>query len=76
MSLSPAGVMFLSGGMSEEEASINLNAVNNVPLCKPWALTFAFGRALQASALRSWGGRKDNVLAAQSELIKRAKVSS
>ncbi|EDW15721.1 fructose-bisphosphate aldolase [Drosophila mojavensis] len=70
------GVMFLSGGMSEEEASVNLNAVNNVPLCKPWALTFAFGRALQASALRSWGGRKDNVLAAQSELIKRAKAHS
>jgi len=68
--------MFLSGGQAEEEASVNLNAANNVPLCKPWALTFAFGRAIQASALRSWGGKKDNVLTAQSELIKRAKVRS
>ncbi|EDW66935.1 fructose-bisphosphate aldolase [Drosophila virilis] len=70
------GIMFLSGGMSEEEATVNLNATNNVPLCKPWALTFSFGRAMQASAMRSWGGKKDNVLTAQSELIKRAKANS
>ncbi|KAH8406654.1 hypothetical protein KR222_001595, partial [Zaprionus bogoriensis] len=68
------GILFTSGGMSEEEASVNLNAINNVPLCKPWALTFAYGRSLQVSALRSWGGKKDNVVTAQVELIKRAKV--
>ncbi|EDV93620.1 fructose-bisphosphate aldolase [Drosophila grimshawi] len=70
------GILFSSGGMSEEEASVNLNATNNVPLCKPWALTFSFGRALQASALRSWGGKKDNINVAQIELIKRAKANS
>ncbi|KAH8311123.1 hypothetical protein KR044_004497 [Drosophila immigrans] len=70
------GILFLSGGQAEEEASVNLNATNNVPLCKPWALTFAFGRAIQVSALRAWGGKKDNVQNAQVELIKRAKAHS
>lgn len=70
------GVTFLSGGQSEEEASVNLNAINQVPLLRPWALTFSYGRALQASVLRAWGGKKENIKAAQDELIKRAKVSS
>jgi len=68
------GVTFLSGGQSEEEASVNLNAINNVPK-RPWALTFSYGRALQASVLRAWGGKKENVKAAQDELLKRARVS-
>src|SRR4029434_9876362 len=45
------GVTFLSGGQSEEEATLNLNAMNQCPLGRPWALTFSYGRALQASAL-------------------------
>jgi len=69
------GVTFLSGGQSEEEASVNLNAINNVPLCKPWALTFSYGRALQASVLRAWCGKKDNISAGQCELLKRAKAN-
>lgn len=69
------GVTFLSGGQSEEEASVNLNAINQVPLLRPWALTFSYGRALQASVLRAWGGKKENVGAGQNELLKRAKVS-
>lgn len=64
----------MSGGQSEEEASVNLNAINNVPK-RPWALTFSYGRALQASVLRAWGGKKENVKAAQDELLKRARVS-
>ena len=52
------GVTFLSGGQSEEEASINLNAINKCPLLKPWALTFSYGRALQASALKALGRKK------------------
>ncbi|XP_034130967.1 fructose-bisphosphate aldolase isoform X2 [Drosophila guanche] len=70
------GVMFCSGSQSEEEATVNLNAINNVPLCKPWPMTFAFDRALQSSVLRSWGGRKDNIANAQNELIKRCKANS
>jgi fructose-bisphosphate aldolase class I len=69
------GVTFLSGGQSEEEASVNLNAINQVPLVKPWALTFSYGRALQASVLRAWGGKKENIKAGQDELIKRAKAN-
>nr|XP_042117902.1 fructose-bisphosphate aldolase A-like [Peromyscus maniculatus bairdii] len=70
------GVTFLSGGQSEEEASINLNAINKCPLVKPWALTFSYGRALQASALKAWGGKKENLKAAQEEYIKRAQANS
>lgn len=64
----------MSGGQSEEEATVNLNAINNVPN-RPWALTFSYGRALQASVLRAWAGKKENVGAGQQELLKRAKVS-
>ncbi|KAH8323624.1 hypothetical protein KR074_000247 [Drosophila pseudoananassae] len=70
------GVTFLSGGQSEEEASVNLSAINNVPLGRPWALTFSYGRALQASVLRAWGGKKENIAAGQAELLKRAKANS
>lgn len=65
----------MSGGQSEEEASVNLNSINSIKLGRPWALTFSYGRALQASVLRAWGGKKENIKAAQDELIKRAKVS-
>ena len=41
------GVTFLSGGMSEEEASINLSIMNSIPRKGPWSLTFSYGRALQ-----------------------------
>lgn len=68
------GITFLSGGQSEEEASVHLNLINQVNLLKPWALTFSYGRALQASVLRAWGGKKENVAAGQAELLKRAKV--
>ncbi|XP_075984249.1 fructose-bisphosphate aldolase isoform X4 [Anticarsia gemmatalis] len=70
------GVTFLSGGQSEEEASVNLNAINTVDMKRPWALTFSYGRALQASVLRAWAGKPENVVAGQQELIKRAKANS
>lgn len=70
------GVTFLSGGQSEEEASLNLNAINRCPLPRPWALTFSYGRALQASALNAWRGQQDNAGAATEEFIKRAEVGS
>merc|ERR1712042_317615 len=63
------GVVFLSGGQSEEEASVNLNAINQYNGApKPWALTFSFGRALQASCLNAWSGK--DVAAGQEELLK------
>lgn len=74
ITLLSTGVTFLSGGQSEEEASINLNAINTCPLVRPWALTFSYGRALQASALSAWRGQKDNAEAATEEFVKRAEV--
>lgn len=70
------GITFLSGGQSEEEASVNLDAINKYPGKKPWALTFSYGRALQASVIQAWGGKKEQIAAAQEELIKRSKANA
>lgn len=70
------GVVFLSGGQSEEEASLNLSAINAIDLGRPWALTFSYGRALQASCLRAWQGKAENVKAAQDAFMARAKANS
>jgi len=69
------GVTFLSGGQSEEDATVHLDAINRCPGRKPWALTFSYGRALQASVLAAWKGSPDNVKAGQAELLKRAKAN-
>ena len=69
------GVVFLSGGQTEEEASVHLNAINQYPGKKPWVLSFSYGRALQASVLKAWQGKADLVAAGQKELLNRAKVS-
>jgi len=69
------GVTFLSGGQSELAATANLNAMNRIDLLKPWSLTFSYGRALQASVLKAWGGKKENVDAAQKVLLHRAKMN-
>lgn len=70
------GITFLSGGMSEEEASVALNEMNKIDTIKPWSLTFSYGRALQQSCLKAWSGSPDNVPAAQAELLKRAQANS
>eukprot|EP00607_Mallomonas_marina_P010658 CAMPEP_0182421634 /NCGR_PEP_ID=MMETSP1167-20130531/7046_1 /TAXON_ID=2988 /ORGANISM="Mallomonas Sp, Strain CCMP3275" /LENGTH=359 /DNA_ID=CAMNT_0024598933 /DNA_START=77 /DNA_END=1156 /DNA_ORIENTATION=- len=70
------GITFLSGGMSEEDASMALNEINKAPGPKPWALTFSYGRALQQSVLKSWKGVDANVPAAQATLMVRAKANS
>jgi fructose-bisphosphate aldolase class I len=71
------GIMFLSGGQSEEEATAHLAAMNMVTdVKKPWTLSFSFGRALQASALKAWGGKKENFKAGQEAFLKRAKANS
>ena len=51
------GIVFLSGGQSDEQATENLNAINSRGP-QPWALSFSYGRALQAPALKAWGGRR------------------
>jgi len=70
------GVMFLSGGQSEEEASRNLNAMNALQTKIPWSLSFSYGRALQASCLDAWKGDKANVQKAQEAFLVRAKANS
>lgn len=69
-------IVFLSGGQSEEEASVNLNAINQVKGKKPWTLSFSFGRALQQSTLKAWSGKEENVKKAQEALLVRAKANS
>lgn len=70
------GVVFLSGGQSEEEASVNLSAINKAKGSNKWTLTFSYGRALQASAQKAWAGQKDNEGKAQAEFLTRAKANS
>lgn len=74
------GVAFLSGGMSEEEATVNLNAVNALEGVKrPWALSFCFGRALQQTCLQQWRGRSEDataVQAAQAAFVERCRVNA
>ena len=70
------GVVFLSGGQSEEDASVNLSAMNALQgIAKPWALTFSYGRALQASALKAWGGKADQLAAGAAAFMARAKAN-
>lgn len=70
-----AGIVFLSGGQTEIQATEHLDAMNQVEHL-PWPLSFSYGRALQASALKVWGSNpKENVHAAQAELLHRAKMN-
>jgi fructose-bisphosphate aldolase, class I len=68
------GVVFLSGGQSEVQATENLNAINRIG--GPWALSFSYGRALQQSALQAWGGDAGNAEAAQAAFLHRARMNA
>lgn len=65
---------FLSGGQSPEEATQNLNAINQ--LGGPWQLSISYGRALQQPVLQAWQGKAENTEAAQIALLKRARLNS
>jgi fructose-bisphosphate aldolase class I len=68
-------VNFLSGGLSPEDATANLSAMNaNFPAV-PWLLSFSYGRALQQTVLQAWQGKAENVAAAQQALLKRARLN-
>jgi fructose-bisphosphate aldolase, class I len=69
------GIVFLSGGQSDEDATANLNAMNAIG-AHPWQLSFSYGRALQAPALKAWGGKEENVEAGQRAYYHRAKMNS
>ena len=69
------GIVFLSGGQSDEEATSRLNAMNAVGP-HPWQLSFSYGRALQAAAQQAWKGDAANRDAAQRAYYHRAKMNS
>jgi fructose-bisphosphate aldolase class I len=68
------GVVFLSGGQTDENATAHLDAMNRMGA--PWPLTFSYSRALQAVALNAWRGQAANVAAAQKAFHHRAKMNS
>ena len=68
------GIVFLSGGQSEKDATAHLNAINAAGE-QPWHLSFSYGRALQASALEAWRGDPANVGAGQQAFFHRAKLN-
>ena len=70
------GIMFLSGGQSEEDATAHLNAMNAKFAPVPWKLSYSYGRALQQSCLKAWQGDARNVSAAQAVLLERAQANS
>ena len=67
------GIAFLSGGQSDEDATLHLNAMNKSET--NWNLTFSYGRALQQPALKTWAGKEDNAHATQAALLERAKAN-
>jgi fructose-bisphosphate aldolase class I len=68
------GIAFLSGGQSDEDATAHLNAMN-AGYDLPWALTFSYGRALQAAPQKAWSGKPENVAAAQAAFAHRARMN-
>ncbi|MCH9012812.1 MAG: fructose-bisphosphate aldolase class I [Proteobacteria bacterium] len=74
------GMVFLSGGQSDEAATLHLNAMNKLAgrasaEPAPWKLSFSYGRALQAAPLKAWAGDHDKLAAAQAALMERAKAN-
>jgi fructose-bisphosphate aldolase, class I len=68
------GIAFLSGGQSDEEATAHLDAMNKIG-GGPWALTFSYGRALQAAPQKAWSGKAENVAAGQRAFSHRARMN-
>jgi fructose-bisphosphate aldolase class I len=69
------GIVFLSGGQGDEEATANLNAMN-AKGPHPWQLSFSYGRALQAPSLKAWKGDDANISAGQAAYLHRAHMNS
>ncbi len=69
------GIVFLSGGQSDKEATAHLDAMNKITANPPWRLSFSYGRALQAAPLKAWSGKAENVADAQAALHRRAQLN-
>ncbi|MDP7533075.1 MAG: fructose-bisphosphate aldolase class I [SAR202 cluster bacterium] len=72
------GILFLSGGQSDEEATVNLNAIAKraADVGVPWQMTFSYGRGLQAAPLQAWGSNPDNLEKASQAYYQRARVTA
>ena len=68
------GIAFLSGGQSDILATAHLDAMNKIGGFS-WKLSFSYGRALQAAALKAWGGKPENIFISQDELSHRAEMN-
>jgi fructose-bisphosphate aldolase, class I len=69
------GIVFLSGGQSDQMATTHLNAINRLPGPRPWTISFSYGRALQDPALLAWHGQDANLKAGQEALHHRARCN-
>jgi len=69
------GILFLSGGQSDQMATAQLNAINRPPGPKAWKISFSYGLALQDPALEAWHGRTENLKAGQEALTHRARCN-
>jgi fructose-bisphosphate aldolase class I len=72
------GVVFLSGGQNDDDAIVNLQEINvrGAEMNAPWELSYSYGRGLQALPLRTWGGKAENIEAAQQDFLLRARLTS
>ncbi|MCA9498774.1 MAG: fructose-bisphosphate aldolase class I [Nitrospira sp.] len=69
------GIVFLSGGQDDRLATEHLNAINSLPLPKPWKISFSYGRALQDAALEGWHGKNENLRDGQQAFYHRARCN-
>ena len=72
------GIVFLSGGQTDDEATVNLDAINRraAEVGAPWQLSYSYGRGLQAAPQKAWAGKRENVAAAQRAYLHRSKLTS
>ena len=72
------GIAFLSGGQGDEEATVNLDAINRYAQAygAPWQLTFSYGRGLQAAPQKAWSGKRENISAAQAAFQERGRANA
>src|SRR5215204_377089 len=71
-----SGIVFLSGGQEERLATIHLDAINRLPIARPWTISFSYGRALQDPALKAWHGSDENLKAGTQAIAQRARCNS
>lgn len=70
------GIVFLSGGQTPDDATMNLNEIVKLKGDAPWELSFSYGRALQQDALSAWAGKDENIALAQASFTNRLEMIS